>query len=73
MELAGCKLKPTKHATNAMIERGISKFEALEVISKGAKKAQGRKIITLLRKIELVYLKFPCQYIVITAYREVRK
>ena len=66
-----CELRPTSHATEMLIERGISKGEVLETILKGAKKARGKKVTTMFRKIKLVYRKIPCHYIVITAYREV--
>jgi|GEM_PF-1116078 len=65
-----CELRPTAHATEMLIERGISKGEAFETILKGAKKAHGKKVTALFRKTELVYRKIPCHYIVITAYRE---
>lgn len=63
-----CALRPTKHAKDQMVRRGISKEEILEAILKGAKKINGRKIITLFRKLEVVYIQKPCQYFVITPY-----
>ncbi len=73
MKFAECKLKPTAHATEAMIERGISKTEALDTVLKGVKKVCNKRITSVLRKIKLVYCKLPCQYIVITAYRETER
>ena len=63
-----CTLRPTKHAKNQMVKRGISKDEILEAILKGAKKIDGMKIVALFRKLEVVYIQKPCQYFVITPY-----
>ena len=52
-----------------MIERGISRSEASEAIKKGAKAIRGRKILTRLRGIEVVYVARPCNHMVITLYR----
>lgn len=65
-----CAFQPTKHAKDQMIERGISKQEVLEAITKGAKKRQEHKIITRYRKIGVVFIQKPCHYFVITTYWE---
>lgn len=65
-----CEFQPTKHAKGQMIERGISKREILEAITKGAKRRQERKIISKYRKIEVVFIQRPCHYFVITTYWE---
>ena len=52
-----------------MIERGISRSEASESINKGAKLRRGRKILTRLKGIEVVYEARPCNHLVITLYR----
>jgi len=52
-----------------MIERGISKHEATEVIQKGAKTQQGKKILAQMKNIEVVFVQRPCNYHVITLYR----
>ena len=63
-----CKFRPSKHAKEQMIMRGISKEEVLNCILKGAKRLYGRKIVSRFGKIEVVFIKKPCQYFVITAY-----
>jgi hypothetical protein len=52
-----------------MIERGISKSETVEAITKGAKRRRGRKVFSQLRGIEVVYETRPCNHLVITLYR----
>ncbi len=52
-----------------MIERGISKSEAVEAIMKGAKRRKGRKVFSQLRGIEVVYETRPCNHMVITLYK----
>jgi len=64
-----CKMRATRHAEDKMIERGISRTEAVEAIKKGAKLKRGRRILTRLRGIELVYEARPCNHLVITLYR----
>lgn len=64
-----CKFRPTEHAKDRMIERGISKDDVLEVILKGAKKRKEKKILAKLRRIEVVYLQKPCNYHIVTMYR----
>ncbi len=63
-----CKFQPTKHAKDQMILRGISKKEVLDCIIKGAKRLHGKKLIGIFGKLEVVFLKKPCHYFVITAY-----
>ena len=52
-----------------MIERGISRQEAVEAIAKGAKRRNGPRIFTQLRGIEIVYIQKPCTQFVLTLYR----
>ena len=63
-----CSYRPTMHAKDRMIERGISRAEAIEAILKGSKKRIGPKIHTILKGIEIVYIQKPCNYHVITMY-----
>lgn len=65
-----CTFSPSKHTKDQMIYRGISKEELIEAILKGAKRLQGKKIIALYKKIEVVYVQKPCHYFVITTYLE---
>ena len=51
------------------MERGISRTEANEAILKGAKLRRGRRILSQLRGIEVVYESRPCTNLVITLYR----
>ncbi len=64
-----CEFRPTTHAKDRMIERGISRQEAVEAIGKGAKRRNGPRIFTHLRGIEVVYVQRPCTSYVITLYR----
>ncbi len=63
-----CEFQPSKHAKDQMILRGISKKEIIDCILKGAKRLQEKKIIGVLGKLEVVFLKKPCHYFIITAY-----
>ncbi len=63
-----CSFNPSYHAKDQMIERGISKEELIEVIQRGAKRIYGSKIISALKKMEVVYKQQPCHYFVITLY-----
>ena len=64
-----CKVRATKHAEDMMIERGISRIEANEAIMKGAKLRRGRRILTRMRGMEVVYEPRRCNNLVITLYR----
>ncbi|UCE37536.1 MAG: DUF4258 domain-containing protein [Thermoplasmata archaeon] len=64
-----CKIRPTRHAQDMMIERGVSKREMVETINKGAKKLRKKKIVSFHRNIEVVYKKKPCHLFIITVYR----
>ncbi len=63
-----CEFQPTLHAKDQMVIRGISKKEAMDCILKGAKRLQGKKIIAIFGKLEVVFIKKPCHYFVITTY-----
>ena len=52
-----------------MVERGISRTDAVEAITKGAKRMRGPKVFSQLRGIEVVYVQKPCNQLVITIYR----
>jgi len=52
-----------------MIERGISRWEAIEVMDKGAKRRNGPRIFAQLRSLEVVYVQRPCTQFVITLHR----
>jgi hypothetical protein len=52
-----------------MIERGISRDEAVEAIARGAKLRRGARVLSRLRGIEVVYRPGKCHYHVITLYR----
>jgi hypothetical protein len=63
-----CEFQPSIHAKDQMVIRGISKKEATGCILKGAKRLQGKKIVALFGKLEVVFIKKPCHYFVITTY-----
>ncbi len=63
-----CEFQPSLHAKDQMIIRGISKKEIMDCILKGAKRFHGKKIIAIFGKVEVVFLKKPCHYFVITTY-----
>lgn len=60
---------PSRHAEHQMIERGISVKEMLETLDKGVKRIVGRKVLSLQKKIEVVYKSKPGHYFIITTYR----
>lgn len=64
-----CAFRPTRQAKDRMIERGISKSEAVETITKGAKLRKGQKVLSRLRGIEVVYQPRKCTNHVITLYK----
>lgn len=70
MEVPGtqCKLRPSLHAAERMNSQGIGRKEALETILLGAKRLEGPKIVSSYRGKEVVFLKRPCRYFLITAY-----
>jgi len=63
-----CTFRPSRHAKDQMVLRGISKREVVDCMLKGAKRLDGKKMIALFGKVEVVFLKRPCNYFVITAY-----
>lgn len=68
--LSKCGLMPSRHAEYQMIEKGISVKEMLETLDKGVKRIVGRKVLSLQKKIEVVYKSKPGHYFVITTYRK---
>ena len=66
----GCKFRPIPHAKVRMVERGISKEEMMDTIIRGAKRREGPKIISMLRKIEVVFIPKKCNLVVLTTYRK---
>ena len=64
-----CAYRPSRHAKDQMIERGISREEAMEVIMKGAKHLKDRNILSGYRRTVVVWRKVPCQFFVLTMYR----
>ncbi len=64
-----CAFRPSAHAKDRMIERGISRPEAIETMAKGVKRRNGARIFAQLRGIEVVYVQRPCTRFVITLYR----
>ena len=64
-----CTMRASRHAEDRMIERGISRTDAVEAITKGAKRRRGPKVFSQLRGIEVVYVQKPCNQLVITIYR----
>ena len=63
-----CRLRPSLHASERMINQGIGTNEVFETINKGAKRREGEKIVTTFRGMEIVLTKRPCRYFLITAY-----
>ena len=69
MESSGrCAFRPSKHAKDKMLETGISKWEMLDAILRGAKRRLQNKIISTFRGFEVVYRQLPCNYFIITVY-----
>ena len=66
--VSSCALRPSLHASDRMISQGIGAREVLEAILKGAKRREGRKIVTRFRGKEVVFVKRPCRYFLVTAY-----
>ncbi len=64
-----CKIRPSGHAQDMMIERGVSRREMVETINKGAKKLRKKTIISFHRNIEVIYKKKPCHLFIITICR----
>ncbi len=64
-----CKIRPSIHARDMMTERGISHYETIETINKGAKKLQKNKIVSFYRNIRIVYKRKPCSIFIVTLYR----
>ncbi len=62
-------MRASRHAEDRMVERGISRTDAVEAITKGAKRMRGPKVFSQLRGIEVVYVQKPCNQLVITIYR----
>ena len=62
-------MRASRHAKDRMIERGISKGEAVETLVKGAKRRRGYRIFSQLRGIEVVFVAKPCNQLVITLFR----
>lgn len=62
------EFRHSRHTKDQMVLRGISKGEIIDAVLKGAKRLRGRKIIGLYGKVEVVFLKKPCHYFIITAY-----
>ncbi|MBU2559606.1 DUF4258 domain-containing protein [archaeon] len=63
-----CEFQPSFHAKDQMVIRGVSKKEVKDCILKGAKRLQGKKIVALFGKLEVVFIQKPCHYFVITTY-----
>jgi hypothetical protein len=53
-----------------MVERGISKGEMMDTIIRGAKRRDGPKIVSMLRRIEVVFIPKKCNLVVLTTYRK---
>ncbi|MBI4182258.1 MAG: DUF4258 domain-containing protein [Candidatus Aenigmarchaeota archaeon] len=70
MEVPGtlCKLRPSLHAADRMISQGIATGEVLEAILKGAKRREGERVVSTLKGKEVVFVKRPCRYFLVTAY-----
>lgn len=64
-----CAFRPSVHAKDRMIERGISRREAVEAMAKGAKRRNGPRIFAQLRDVEVGYIQRPCTQFVVTLYR----
>ena len=63
-----CRVRPSKHAADRMISQGIGHREVAEAILKGAKRREGPKVVTSYRGKEVVFVKRPCRYFLVTAY-----
>ena len=70
MEVPGtsCSLRPSLHAADRMISQGIGWTEVKAAILRGAKRREGSKIVSSFRGKEVVFVKRPCRYFLITAY-----
>ena len=67
-----CSVRPSNHAADQLVERGITEYELFEAFVRGAKRAIGVKILCEYKGIEVVYKQFPCNYFVITVYHKTR-
>lgn len=72
MKRSRCSLRPSGHAKDQMIERGIAKEEVISALLRGAKRVFGEKVISGFAGIEVVYKQLPCNYFVITVYDKKR-
>ena len=63
-----CRLRPSLHASDRMISQGIGHQEIMEAIVKGAKRREGEKIVSRFRGKEVVFVKRPCRYFLVTVY-----
>ena len=70
MEVPGtrCHLRPSLHAADRMIGQGIRADAVLEAILKGAKRREGARVVASHRGKEVVFIKRPCRYFLVTAY-----
>jgi hypothetical protein len=59
-------IKYSRHARMRMVERGISVREVRDTILKGSKRAQGNKIVSAHKHLEIVFRKLDDGYYVIT-------
>ncbi len=63
-----CRLMPSLHAADRMISQGISARVVLEAILKGAKRREEERVVARHRGKEVVFVKRPCRYFLVTAY-----
>lgn len=69
----GCQFRPTRHAKYRMHGHCITKGEIREAIDDGTHCRQGGKLVSRLRRLEVVWCKRPCNHIIITTYWRERK
>ena len=64
-----CRLRPSRHAKDKMIEWGFSKETIIDAILRGPKRlsSEGRIEIDF-KGLRVVYKQFPCTYFVITIH-----
>lgn len=60
----------TFHAFRQMRERGISKESVIEAINKGSKMIEGKRVHSVFRGIEAVFIKQGNNVRVITVFRK---
>ena len=68
VQASPCRMRPSLHAADRMISQGSGHQEVMEALVKGAKRREGEKIVSRFRGKEVVFVKRPCRYFLVTVY-----